>query len=297
VDSPELISVVSLAGALTALCYASILDVRTRKVPNMFWISLSLLGSVLIPIRILVDGESLKYAFILVPIGAILLDVYHEAEGGSLFARILPALKYGIALASTVVLGALWIDDGYFQPLLAVPILMMIFVLMYIFDIVKGGADAKALMALAVLFPTVPAIGELPLVSPQDPIANTLFPFALAVLTDAAFLVVFLPVLFLLRNLAARDVKFPHMLLGYRIDTRLERPGFVWLMERMEDGKHRFSTRPKGDEDIVQELRKLREHGVPRAWVTPKIPFILPILAGLVLAAVGGNILFLLFGL
>ena len=296
-DPSELISIVALAAATVTLCYASVLDVRTRRVPNKFWIFLSLLGVVLIPLRIAADEENLEYALILVPIGAVLLDIYHEAEGDSILVKSLPAMKYGVAVIATIALGALWIDDGYFRPFLAVPILMLVFVLMYMVDLIKGGADAKALVALAVLFPVVPSIGGLPLITPNDPIANVLFPFALGVLTDAAFLVIFLPILFLLRNLVARDVKFPQMFLGYRIDSSVEDPGFVWLMETVEDGRHRTYTRPKGGEDISSELRKLREHGVTRVWVTPKIPFIVPILGGLLFAASIGNIIFLLIGL
>ncbi|HIH00862.1 TPA: hypothetical protein HA259_02060 [Thermoplasmata archaeon] len=296
-DSSELISIVALVGAIAALCYASILDVRTRRVPNKYWIFLSLLGLILIPLRIVADEEGLEYALILVPIGAILLDVYHEVESNSALAKLLPVVKYGVAVIATIALGFMWIDNGYFQPLLAVPVLMLVFVLMYMVDLIKGGADAKALIALAVLFPTVPSIGELPIIAPHDSIANVLFPFALGVLTDAAFLVIFLPVLFLVRNIAARDVKFPQMFLGYRIDSTVDQPGFVWLMETVEDGRHRLYTRPRSGEDIALELSRLRDHGISRVWVTPKIPFIVPILGGLILAAVAGNILFLLIGL
>ena len=174
--------------------------------------------------------------------------------------------------------------------------MMMVFVAMYALDIIKGGADAKALIALSIVFPFVPAVGDLPLIIPPDPTASVLFPFAFAVLIDAAILVLFLPLGFLARNLSSRDIKFPQMLLGYTIDSGTEAPGFIWLMERVEDGKHRIYTRPRADEDTSEELLKLREYGRSRVWVTPKIPFIVPIFAGLVLATVAGNLLFLLFG-
>ena len=115
-------------------------------------------------------------------------------------------------------------------------------------------------------------------------------------LIDAAILVMFLPLGFLARNLASRDIKFPQMLLGYMVDSGTDAPGFIWLMEHVEDGKHRIFTRPRADEDTPKELLKLREHGRSKVWVTPKIPFIVPIFAGLVLATVAGNLLFLLFG-
>lgn len=296
-DSTELISVVALVGAAATLGYASLLDVRTRRVPNRFWILLSALGIALIVARVLADDESLGFLLILVPIGAILSDVYLDSEGDSTLEKVAPVVKYSVAVGATVLLGIQWADSEYFQYLLAIPVLMMVFVLMYLFGIVKGGADAKALIALAVLFPVVPEIGGLPLVTPANASVNLVFPFALSVLIDAAILVVFLPIVFLAKNLASRDIRFPQMLLGYRIDSDTESPGFVWLMEAVEEGRHRFYTRPRGGEDVILELRKLKDGGISRVWVTPKIPFILPMSAGLILAAAVGNLLFLLFGL
>ncbi len=295
-DSSEAISIIALLGAATILGYASILDIRTRQVPNRFWIFLSLLGITLILLRIKVDDERAEFTLILVPIVAILSDVYLDSESSSALAGIAPVVKYAIALISVVALGALWADDSYFQPLLAVPAMMMVFVALYVLDIIKGGADAKALIALSIVFPFVPAVGGLPLIIPLNPAASVLFPFAFSVLIDAAILVMFLPLGFLARNLASRDIKFPQMVLGYMIDSDTDAPGFIWLMEHVEDGKHRTYTRPRADEDTSKELLKLREHGRLKVWVTPKIPFIVPIFAGLVLATVAGNLLFLLFG-
>jgi len=265
-------------------------------VPNRFWIFLSLLGIALILLRIKMDEERAEFALILVPIVAILSDVYLDTEGDSALARIAPVVKYAIALISVVALGALWADDSYFQPLLAVPVMMMAFVALYVLDIIKGGADAKALIALSIVFPFVPTIGDLPLIAPLDSTASVLFPFAFAVLIDAAILVLFLPLGFLARNLASRDIKFPQMLLGYMIDSDTDAPGFIWLMEHVEDGKHRTYTRPRADESTSEELLKLRQHGRSKVWVTPKIPFIVPMFVGLILATVAGNLLFLLFG-
>jgi preflagellin peptidase FlaK len=296
VDPSEVVSVVALLGAAVTLGCASYLDIRTRRVPNRFWILLSLLGIVLILLRIVIDGERPEFALILVPIAAILSDVYLDSEGNSILARSAPVIKYALALITVLALGILWGEDSYFQYLLAVPVMMMVFVLMYVLDVIKGGADAKALIALAILFPVAPAFGGLPMAAPADPVANVVFPFAFAVLIDAAILVVFLPLGFLVRNVAARDIKFPQMFLGYRIDSDTDAPGFVWLMERIENGRHVTHSRPRGEEDFAEELRRLRERGISRVWVTPKIPFIAPIFAGLLLATVVGNIMFLLFG-
>lgn len=297
VDSTELISVVAFTAAAVTLGYASVLDVKTRRVPNGFWILLSLLGVALLVARVLTDGEDAVFLLILIPIGAILSDVYLDTEGDSTLAKIAPVAKYATAVVAVCLLWAEWGSESYFQYLLAVPILMMFFVVMYLFDVIKGGADAKALIALAILFPVVPEIGGLPLAMPSDATTNLLFPFALGVLIDAAILVVFLPIIFLVKNLSSRDVRLPQMFLGYRIDSNTNSPGFVWLMEGITEGRHRYYTRPRADEDISTELRQLREHGATRVWVTPKIPFIVPMFAGLILAATVGNIILMLFGL
>ena len=294
-DSQEAIAAIQLTAAVAVLGYASVLDLRTRRAPNALWIALSTLGVVLLPIRIVVDDEPIEYAIILIPVLAILADVFWDESGNSALSRFVPAAKYGVAIIATFLLAAAWINEAYFQPLLAVPIVMMVIVLMYMLDLIRGGADAKALISLAVLFPVYPLIASFPLVS-ADEAMQTVFPFAISVLTNAAILVAFLPLAFLVVNLLRRDLKSPQIFLGYRMGIDKVTGKHVWLMERIIEGKHVFYTRPKIEENLTEELTKLREQGVARVWITPKIPFIIPMLAGLLLTAIVGNLLFLLFG-
>ena len=175
--------------------------------------------------------------------------------------------------------------------------MMLAFVLMYMFDLIRGGADAKALIALAVMFPFYPHIGSLPIIQAVDWFGEIVFPFAFAVLVNAAIVVVFVPVVFLFMNLMARDMTFPQAVLGYRVAVGEARGRFVWLMERIEEGKHVIYTKPKQEEDLDAELDLLAKAGIEKVWVTPKIPFIIPIFVSLILTAVFGNILLLLMPL
>ncbi|USZ73392.1 A24 family peptidase C-terminal domain-containing protein [Natronosalvus halobius] len=79
-----------------------------------------------------------------------------------------------------------------------------------------GGADAKALLVLALLFPTYPtyALGSwtLPAVTPQ--IASA---FSLAILTNAVLLGVLVPVVLAIRNAAAGRIA-PVMFVGWPIE-------------------------------------------------------------------------------
>lgn len=275
--------------------YASVLDWRTRKVGNSSWIGLSVLGLVLLPIQIWTDDQPLEYLLILMPVLAILADVYWDVEEGTVLARLAPAAKYALAIVSIVIIGYLWFDEPYFQHLLAMPIMMLFVVGMYMLDIIRGGADAKALLALSILFPFYPSIGSIPLFEANSETAEILFPFSFVILITAAIIVAFFPIGFAVKSLSAGEFEFPQGLLGYKMNVEDIGSGHVWLMERIEDGKHVAYTRPKAEEDLKKEIGLLSEAGYKRVWVTPKIPFLIPMSAALVFSAIFGNILLVFF--
>jgi preflagellin peptidase FlaK len=58
------------------------------------------------------------------------------------------------------------------------------------------------------------------------------------------------------------------------------------------EGKRKFIAFPIKDEEIEKELEKFRASGISKIWVTPKIPFIVPITLGIILTVIMGNLLF-----
>ncbi len=297
-DSAEAISAFRLVIAITIFAIASILDVRTRKVGNAYWIAMAAIGLALLPVQISIDERRWEYLLIAVPILAILSDVYLEAAPGTTLDKYGPTLKYAVAIAAVLMLGYYWGDTPYFQHLLAVPVMMLAVVAMYTLDIVRGGADAKALISLSVLFPFYPTITGIPLINAETEIATIVFPFAFTILVIAAVMVaVVIPLGFLVANTAAGDLRFPNALFGRRMDVDKAWNSHVWLMERIEKGEHVIYTRPRRDEVLSRELNLLKVAGYSRVWVTPKIPFMVPMLASLVISAAIGNFLFLLFSL
>jgi len=110
----------------------------------------------------------------------------------------------------------------------------------------------------------------------------------------AAIAVALLPIGFAARNLAAREFNLPYGFLGYKMDVTALRQKQVWLMENLEDGKIVRHTRPHRNEDLGKEAELLKASGVSRVWVTPKVPFIIPITASLIFTAVVGNLFFLI---
>lgn len=295
-DSAEAVSALRLVVAIAILAAASVLDIRTRKVGNHYWIAMAAFGLLLLPVQISVDGQNWEYLWVAVPVLAILSDVYVDAKPDSLLDRYGPTAKYAIAVVAVVLMGYYWGEAPYFQHLLAVPVMMLAIVAMYMLDIIRGGADAKAFLSLSVLFPFYPIIDGMPVVHGQTELAMIAFPFSFAILVNAAIIVaIAMPIGFLLMNLAARDLRFPNAFLGHRMAVEKAAKSHVWLMERIENGRHVVYTRPRRQEDLGKELGLLKSAGFDRVWVTPKIPFMVPMLASLVLSAVVGNFLILLF--
>lgn len=291
-----MLTVTSLVFTTVVLGYASLLDWRTRRVRNQVWIALSAAGLVFLTARTLIDEQPIEYLLISLPILAILADVYLDPDSGGLVARAHPALKYGAAIAMTVAMALVWHDSQYFLHLLAIPVLMVLIVVMYAMDVIRGGADAKALLSLAIMFPFLPEIGGFPLLTPEYWFTGVIFPFTLVVLIDAAILVAVLPLVFLAKNMLSRDFLFPQSFLGYKKDTDDARGSYVWLMERIENGERVVYSKPRRKEELGAELDRLAEAGVDRVWVTPKVPFIVPIFFSVILTTVIGNLLLLVMG-
>lgn len=66
---------------------------------------------------------------------------------------------------------------------------------------------------------------------------------------------------------------------------------FVWPLERIIDGERKFFYMPK-EFDAEEEFEEFEKQDIKEIWVTPKIPFMIPLLAGFISSFVMGDILF-----
>ena len=157
-----------------------------------------------------------------------------------------------------------------------------------------GGADAKALMCIALLFPTHPApvilSQQFPLFGSSVP---TVFPFALTVLFNAAFLALAIPVSLVLRNLHSRGLRkftgnFAMSFVAYTVDVgRLRNMSFVRLAHAYDvnDGNLKRRYSPGGitlDEAAIGRVEAYHAEGKISTdiWVTPEMPYMLFITLG-----------------
>lgn len=177
------------------------------------------------------------------------------------------------------------------HPVIGAGVIVLAYGLWYV-HLLAGGADAKALMVLAVL---LPAPVEWQWADVALPAWPSPIPGALVVLANSLVLFAAAPLGLAAYNLVRGDLRFPAMFLGYRLSIEAAEASFVWIVDRVRPdgslGQVLFPSR-LGDEEYRENVGRLREKGRSRVWVTPKIPFMLPLLGGYMAAFLLGDVLF-----
>ena len=168
-----------------------------------------------------------------------------------------------------------------------IPIMIVLVYVFFQLRLIFGGADAKALMALAILVPIQPNINELPMWG------QSLMPGVWQVFSNSIILFLFIPLSLLVINILKRNFSLPHMFLGYKMKISTAKEKFVWPLEKIVEGKRKFVYMPK-EFDIDKELNEFEKNKFDEIWVTPKIPFMIPLLGGFIVTFFFGDILFYL---
>lgn len=285
--------IIKVAIAIVILSLASLSDWRSRMASDAFWIVLGTFGLTFLALQIYADGVSPLYYLFLFPLCVFFYDIYWDRP--ALFEKDGEELALALYISAFIVLGALIIifqTDAYLWKLMSILVVFLIIILLYYFDIVKGGADAKALIALAILFPIYPSFGDFPLLHIPTEFIQFLFPFAILILFNAALFLMIFPISFAFYNTIRGDAKFPHMFLGYKMDISQARNKYVWAMEKVEDGERSASFFPRGEYLHEEILDELEASGAKSIWVTPKIPFLIPLTISLLFSVFVGNIFF-----
>ncbi|KAF5041368.1 hypothetical protein DSECCO2_523720 [anaerobic digester metagenome] len=281
--------------AVAVMVAASISDWRSRTASDLNWYIMGVGGSFLYGFQLVEDDAPWIFLVCLALITLVFVDLLHDRRG--MFEdglNLPPLLLYVLTLLAFGYLSLEHFGEGRYWTMLTIPLLILFFFIMYQLDVIKGGADAKALIALSLVFPIYPELTGLPVLELNDPASLTILPFPVLVLFNGAILTLLVPLGMLLLNLVRRDVRFPLMLFGTRMSIEEAKKKHVWPMERVVDGEVRRVLFPRSDDEVDWDV--LREAGADRPWVTPKVPFLIPLTLAVPFSLLLGNLLLYLMG-
>ncbi len=181
-----------------------------------------------------------------------------------------------------------------------------------------GGADAKALMCLALTLPFYPTGLTAPLLKEISPISTSFFP--LSVFNNSVLLAALMAIAMLLYNVfwglrkgnrlfggaysnESAGRKIMVLLTGYKTSVdKMKQKWHIYPLEDAEENREKQVSRkllvvPKdeGREEVVRRLDEAVKTGkIPdRVWVTPGLPFLIFVTLGLVLALFVGDIVWI----
>ncbi len=233
--------------------------------------------------------EIVRLARFLVVLGFLLYACKLDLE-----SRIVPnrVWKYTLLIALPITLIELVIAKYSLVVLtLAALQILMIVALAYLLYAIGayGGADAKAIMLLAILFPVYPTFDDLPILS------TGFGSFAFSVLANSVIAAPLLLVFMLIRNIARYGVKcmrgnLLYYFIGYKAKVS-DIPQFHNLLEYIND-RGEFVRSKRAVEPDDKMIRRLKKMGIEEVWVTPALPFLVFITAGYVVAFIAGDLLF-----
>jgi preflagellin peptidase FlaK len=163
-----------------------------------------------------------------------------------------------------------------------------------------GGADAKALILLSIILPAYPAFQAYGFTFPLNKSLINLFAFG--IFGNAVLLTIIVPVGLAVYNLIKMGLHIDNPLyifIGYKTKISQIANKHIRLIQDFEEvnGEVKFSYKRGGteiDEIVIKKLKKLSEKGLIKdeIWVTPKLPFMIPITIGFFVAIFYGDLIF-----
>ena len=254
-----------IAIMMAVMLSASYFDWRYRTVPDIHWWVLGISGIALTACSL--PGE-MRTEWIMMLIGSamilafILLDVDVPDMVSAVWCIIMAVLFIYPAVVS--------FDDPVTKRLLIIPICFVVFYVLFMFGILRGGADAKCLMVTSMVFQTYPVIGGLPLIAIPSINIQIVFSFPIAVLFHAALFSFAWLFWTVIRKIYRREDPVQMITLScYRMSIEDARRSHVWPKQDVANGMivNVNGIPPDG------ALDRLEAVGAKDVWVTPIIPF------------------------
>ena len=167
------------------------------------------------------------------------------------------------------------------------------------FRLIHGGADAKALMLVAIL---IPNWNTMPLISESTLDSVIALPSALALLMWGGLTFLLIPLILLIKNIYNSNISsFSDLRLSWHASKMKLQDVFdshVWLLTSVMDlpdgsskvyNKSRAPRRTPSDEQLQLDIEKLNEYGVEEVWVSYKLPLLVFLFPAIIPMAILGD--------
>jgi len=287
VEIEEIIGLSAFVIAMAVLVSASIGDWRKREVSDIHWAVLGAAGLILtFSLSVYLTGFRWEYLCLAAGTVLILVDILSDKEFNPFIFYLAMALLFIVPLYPNL-------SEDIMIAWASVPACFLIFVGLYYFGIIRGGADVKCLITLSIMFPLYPQFLGLPFFGVPDNIMPQIFVCSISILFLAALMVIPMIMYFAAKN-AGKEKFSGRIFSGYRMEISEAESSDVWPLEDIVEGELVSIKIPK-DEDTKEIFSRLKEAGREDVWVTPMIPFVIMIAAATAAVILIGSPLFILF--
>ena len=259
--------------AILIMVSAAAFDVRSREVPDSHWVVMAVLGMVNLFLN-----HGVLYSAVCSS-GYILICAYMFSEKvtGIRACTVLSA-------AACLLISASIASSGY-GAIVSLSMTVII-LLMYHSGLIRGGADAKALITISMVYPTYPELCSTlwSAMYPAGYILNPVFSILLMSLLLSSLVII---------DILYRNAKRGKLgLSSYPMGIEDARHSFVWPTEDAVDGE---KVRMRASED-TGAYDRMEASGYGEIMVTPMIPFLFPMAVALSVVVLFGSPVFILFG-
>ncbi len=283
---PDTVPLVLFMLVIVVLGSAALSDVQSREVHDLHWAAIGLVGIAFWLVSASYYGAKWEYFAMAAGSGIIMYDILWDADR----SKAVSAAIYGSIFVFFLLPYIFSPSDRMVQAGTTVPVFYALYLLMYMAGLLRGGADAKCMISLTVAFPFYPVFWNFPLLGVPEGVLPQVFVFSAAVLFHALLFSLTAALYNVCRNLRDGN-RGKRMFQGYMMDIEEAELSPVWPMDDTDGEKLFRIPIPEETADIYS---RLRDYGERKIWVTPMIPFILPVFASVLFVGLAGNLLFLI---
>ena len=209
------------------------------------------------------------------------------------------SLKYGDVSPLEVLVGDVTGSAALWWSTLAGLLTILIIDLAWRFRLIHGGADAKALMLVAIL---IPSWDTMPLISEKTSDSIVALPPSLALLMWGGLTFILIPLILLVKNIINSNISsLSDLKLSWhasKMKLKDVKDSHVWLLTsviQLPDGstkvyhKSRAPRRTPTDEELDNSIKELEDLDVEEVWISYKLPLLVFLFPAIIPLALLGD--------